>query len=95
MAAKVSKLEEQFKLDAPREKQKDGASSSIFGGVAIYVNGYTGNAVKMGNVWSVCLSRLTTSLVSASKRAEERDLCNCLRGISEGRRAFCTLFLHF
>ncbi|KAM6934021.1 DNA repair protein REV1 [Xenentodon cancila] len=41
MAAKVSKLEEQFKLDAPREKQKEGASSGIFGGVAIYVNGYT------------------------------------------------------
>ncbi|XP_059198985.1 DNA repair protein REV1 [Centropristis striata] len=41
MAAKVSKLEEQFKLDAPREKQKDGTCSSIFTGVAIYVNGYT------------------------------------------------------
>uniref|UniRef100_A0A4W5NCC2 DNA repair protein REV1 n=1 Tax=Hucho hucho TaxID=62062 RepID=A0A4W5NCC2_9TELE len=41
MAAKVSKLDEQFKMDAPREKQKDGACSSIFTGVAIYVNGYT------------------------------------------------------
>ncbi|XP_042350432.1 DNA repair protein REV1 isoform X2 [Plectropomus leopardus] len=41
MAAKVSKLDEQFKLDAPREKQKDGACSNIFSGVAIYVNGYT------------------------------------------------------
>uniref|UniRef100_A0A672Z6B3 DNA repair protein REV1 n=1 Tax=Sphaeramia orbicularis TaxID=375764 RepID=A0A672Z6B3_9TELE len=41
MAAKVSKLDEQFKLDAPREKQKDGASSNIFSGVAVYVNGYT------------------------------------------------------
>lgn len=41
MAAKVSKLDEQFKLDAPREKQKDGTCSSIFSGVAIYVNGYT------------------------------------------------------
>ncbi|KAA8587973.1 hypothetical protein FQN60_001167 [Etheostoma spectabile] len=41
MAAKVSKLEEQFKLDAPREKQKDGSCSNIFIGVAIYVNGYT------------------------------------------------------
>lgn len=41
MAAKVSKLDEQFKLDAPREKQKDGASSDIFSGVAVYVNGYT------------------------------------------------------
>ncbi|XP_041856997.1 DNA repair protein REV1 isoform X1 [Melanotaenia boesemani] len=41
MAAKVFKLDEQFKLDAPREKHKDGTSSSIFSGVAIYVNGYT------------------------------------------------------
>uniref|UniRef100_A0AAQ5XEA0 DNA repair protein REV1 n=1 Tax=Amphiprion ocellaris TaxID=80972 RepID=A0AAQ5XEA0_AMPOC len=41
MAAKVSKLDEQFKLDAPREKHKEGACSSIFSGVAIYVNGYT------------------------------------------------------
>nr|XP_033470509.1 DNA repair protein REV1 isoform X1 [Epinephelus lanceolatus] len=41
MAAKVSKLDEQFKLDAPREKQKDGTCSSIFSGVSIYVNGYT------------------------------------------------------
>ncbi|XP_029937528.1 DNA repair protein REV1 isoform X2 [Myripristis murdjan] len=41
MAAKISKLDEQFKLDAPREKQKDGACSSIFSGVSIYVNGYT------------------------------------------------------
>ncbi|XP_008294605.1 DNA repair protein REV1 [Stegastes partitus] len=41
MAAKVSKLDEQFKLDAPREKLKEGTRSSIFGGVAIYVNGYT------------------------------------------------------
>ncbi|XP_076016657.1 DNA repair protein REV1 [Genypterus blacodes] len=41
MAAKVSKLEEQFKLDAPREKHKQGAFTNIFSGVAIYVNGYT------------------------------------------------------
>ncbi|XP_013867133.1 DNA repair protein REV1 isoform X2 [Austrofundulus limnaeus] len=41
MAAKVSKLDEQFKLDAPREKQKEGTCSGIFSGVAIYVNGYT------------------------------------------------------
>ncbi|XP_035995018.1 DNA repair protein REV1 isoform X2 [Fundulus heteroclitus] len=41
MAAKVSKLDEQFKLNASREKQKEGSSSSIFSGVAIYVNGYT------------------------------------------------------
>ncbi|XP_035532458.1 DNA repair protein REV1 isoform X2 [Morone saxatilis] len=41
MAAKVSKLDEQFKLDAPREKQKEGSCSNIFNGVSIYVNGYT------------------------------------------------------
>ncbi|CAL8266527.1 unnamed protein product [Lota lota] len=41
MAAKVSKLQEQFHLDAPREKQKEGGGSQIFHGVAIYVNGYT------------------------------------------------------
>nr|XP_020504038.1 DNA repair protein REV1 [Labrus bergylta] len=41
MAAKVSKLEEQFRLEAPREKQKDGSCTNIFSGVAIYVNGYT------------------------------------------------------
>lgn len=41
MAAKVSKLEEQFRLDAPREKQKEGSCSNIFSGVSIYVNGYT------------------------------------------------------
>uniref|UniRef100_A0A8C4HDS3 DNA repair protein REV1 n=1 Tax=Dicentrarchus labrax TaxID=13489 RepID=A0A8C4HDS3_DICLA len=41
MAAKVSKLDEQFKLDAPREKQKEGSCSNIFSGVSIYVNGYT------------------------------------------------------
>ncbi|XP_024142544.1 DNA repair protein REV1 isoform X1 [Oryzias melastigma] len=41
MAAKVSKLDEQFRLDAPREKQKEGACSGIFRGVSIYVNGYT------------------------------------------------------
>lgn len=41
MAAKVSKLDEQFKLAAPREKLKEGTSSNIFTGIAIYVNGYT------------------------------------------------------
>ncbi|XP_068186095.1 DNA repair protein REV1 [Antennarius striatus] len=41
MAAKVSKLDEQFRLDAPREKQKEGLCSNIFHGVSIYVNGYT------------------------------------------------------
>ncbi|XP_037383853.1 DNA repair protein REV1 isoform X3 [Talpa occidentalis] len=39
MAAKVRKLEEQFQSDATM--QKDGTSSTIFSGVAIYVNGYT------------------------------------------------------
>ncbi|XP_048208346.1 DNA repair protein REV1 isoform X3 [Perognathus longimembris pacificus] len=39
MAAKVQKLDEQFRSDAA--KQKDGTSSEIFSGVAIYVNGYT------------------------------------------------------
>ncbi|XP_070367739.1 DNA repair protein REV1 isoform X9 [Equus asinus] len=39
MAAKVQKLEEQFRSDATM--QKDGTSSTIFSGVAIYVNGYT------------------------------------------------------
>ncbi|KAL0963484.1 hypothetical protein UPYG_G00307040 [Umbra pygmaea] len=41
MAAKVSKLDEQFRQSAPREKRKDSSGSSIFNGVAIYVNGYT------------------------------------------------------
>lgn len=45
MAAKVSKLHEQFKLDAPKEKQKEGSSSNMFCGVSIYVNGYTGNYI--------------------------------------------------
>ncbi|XP_051008715.1 DNA repair protein REV1 isoform X4 [Acomys russatus] len=39
MAAKVQKLEEQFRSDAA--KQKEGTPSAIFSGVAIYVNGYT------------------------------------------------------
>lgn len=41
MAAKVSKLDEQFKLAVPTEKLKEGASSNIFTGISIYVNGYT------------------------------------------------------
>ncbi|KAF3694693.1 DNA repair protein REV1 [Channa argus] len=41
MATKISKLDQQFELDAPREKQKEGTCSNIFSGVAIYVNGYT------------------------------------------------------
>ena len=43
MAAKISKLDEQFQLDGPRERQKEGACSNIFSGVSIYVNGYTGD----------------------------------------------------
>ncbi|XP_060225879.1 DNA repair protein REV1 isoform X3 [Meriones unguiculatus] len=38
MAAKVQKLEEQFRSDAAKQ---DGTPSAIFSGVAIYVNGYT------------------------------------------------------
>ncbi|XP_023444400.1 DNA repair protein REV1 isoform X1 [Dasypus novemcinctus] len=38
MAAKVQKLEEQFRSDAAVQ---EGAPSTIFSGVAIYVNGYT------------------------------------------------------
>ncbi|KAM4700349.1 DNA repair protein REV1 isoform 1-T2 [Discoglossus pictus] len=41
MVAKVQKLEDQFQLDAPDQQQKEGTSSTIFSGVAIYVNGYT------------------------------------------------------
>ncbi|KAJ7319699.1 hypothetical protein JRQ81_019210 [Phrynocephalus forsythii] len=41
MSAKVQKLEDQFRSDAAMQLQKDGTSSSIFSGVAIYVNGYT------------------------------------------------------
>ncbi|NP_001084913.1 REV1, DNA directed polymerase S homeolog [Xenopus laevis] len=41
IAAKVQKLDEQFRTDAPLQQQKDGTSSKIFNGVSIYVNGYT------------------------------------------------------
>ncbi|OCT95301.1 DNA repair protein REV1 [Xenopus laevis] len=41
MAAKVQKLDEQFRADAPLQQQNDGTSSKIFNGVSIYVNGYT------------------------------------------------------
>ncbi|XP_069826981.1 DNA repair protein REV1 [Dendropsophus ebraccatus] len=41
MAAKVQKLDEQFRLDAPLQQQKDGTATNIFSGVSIYVNGYT------------------------------------------------------
>lgn len=42
MAAKAFKLDEQFRQEAPRERQKEGAGSEMFRGVAIFVNGYTG-----------------------------------------------------
>ncbi|KAG8586852.1 hypothetical protein GDO81_005499 [Engystomops pustulosus] len=41
MAAKVQKLDQQFRLDAPLQQEKDGTATSIFNGVSIYVNGYT------------------------------------------------------
>ncbi|XP_050777552.1 DNA repair protein REV1 isoform X6 [Gopherus flavomarginatus] len=41
MSAKVQKLEDQFQSDAAIQHQKDGTSSTIFSGVAIYVNGFT------------------------------------------------------
>ncbi|XP_064905910.1 DNA repair protein REV1 isoform X4 [Columba livia] len=41
MSAKVKKLEDQFRSDSAIQHQKDGNSSSIFSGVAIYVNGFT------------------------------------------------------
>lgn len=44
MSAKVKKLEDQFRSDSAIQHQKDGNSSSIFSGVAIYVNGFTGKA---------------------------------------------------
>lgn len=44
MSAKVKKLEDQFLSDSAIQHQRDGNSSSIFSGVAIYVNGFTGEA---------------------------------------------------
>ncbi|NWR73960.1 REV1 protein, partial [Centropus unirufus] len=41
MSAKVKKLEDQFRSDSVIQHQRDGNSSSIFSGVAIYVNGFT------------------------------------------------------
>ncbi|KAF1485292.1 DNA repair protein REV1, partial [Megadyptes antipodes antipodes] len=41
MSAKVKKLEDQFRSDSAIQHQRDGNSSSIFSGVAIYVNGFT------------------------------------------------------
>jgi hypothetical protein len=43
MAAKKAKLQEQFSEDAAKEGSiQSNASSNIFHGVAIFVNGYTG-----------------------------------------------------
>ncbi|KAM9388596.1 DNA repair protein REV1 [Phaethornis superciliosus] len=41
MSAKVKKLEDQFRSESAIQHQRDGNSSSIFSGVAIYVNGFT------------------------------------------------------
>uniref|UniRef100_UPI00398EF74F DNA repair protein REV1 n=1 Tax=Pristiophorus japonicus TaxID=55135 RepID=UPI00398EF74F len=41
MAAKMDKLERQFKSEAPLQQENEGTASCIFRGVAIYVNGYT------------------------------------------------------
>ncbi|KAJ7408851.1 hypothetical protein WISP_118238 [Willisornis vidua] len=41
MSAKVKKLEDQFRSDSAIQQQRDGNASSIFSGVAIYVNGLT------------------------------------------------------
>ncbi|XP_071286910.1 DNA repair protein REV1 isoform X4 [Agelaius tricolor] len=41
MSAKVKKLEDQFRSDSALQQQRDGNTSSIFSGVAIYVNGLT------------------------------------------------------
>ncbi|XP_062484509.1 DNA repair protein REV1 isoform X3 [Pezoporus occidentalis] len=41
MSAKVKKLEDQFRSESAIQHQRDGNSSSIFSGVAIYVNGLT------------------------------------------------------
>uniref|UniRef100_A0A8D0KN23 DNA repair protein REV1 n=1 Tax=Salvator merianae TaxID=96440 RepID=A0A8D0KN23_SALMN len=41
MSAKVRKLEDQFRSETTKQHQKDGTSSAIFSGVAIYVNGFT------------------------------------------------------
>ncbi|XP_062982340.1 DNA repair protein REV1 isoform X2 [Elgaria multicarinata webbii] len=40
-SAKVQKLEDQFHSEAAMQHQKDGISSNIFSGIAIYVNGFT------------------------------------------------------
>ncbi|XP_077152658.1 DNA repair protein REV1 [Ranitomeya variabilis] len=41
IAAKSLKLDQQFRIDAPLQQEKDGTATSIFTGVSIYVNGYT------------------------------------------------------
>lgn len=42
MKAKTMKLANQFEQDIPRNVEKAGTSSTIFSGVSIHVNGYTG-----------------------------------------------------
>ncbi|XP_069747115.1 DNA repair protein REV1 isoform X2 [Narcine bancroftii] len=41
MAAKIDKLEKQFKTESSLQQENEGTASCIFKGVAIYVNGYT------------------------------------------------------
>ncbi|XP_038673709.1 DNA repair protein REV1 [Scyliorhinus canicula] len=41
MAAKMDKLERQYKSETPLQQENEGTASCIFRGVAIYVNGYT------------------------------------------------------
>ncbi len=54
MNAKIQKLERQFTDETPAQIERQGSSSSIFKGIAIFVNGYTGqsfirNHFKMSN----------------------------------------------
>lgn len=53
MSAKVKKLEDQFRSESAIQHQRDGNSSSIFSGVAIYVNGFTGEAFFFLRICSV------------------------------------------
>uniref|UniRef100_A0A8C9PZH6 DNA repair protein REV1 n=1 Tax=Spermophilus dauricus TaxID=99837 RepID=A0A8C9PZH6_SPEDA len=70
MAAKVQKLEEQFRTDAAL--QKDGTSSTIFSGVAIYVNGYT---IKAGRLLSCIPYQLYTKQSSMQKGLSFNPVC--------------------
>lgn len=44
MEAKKTKLQEQFKIEAAKQSGADG-ETQIFKGIAIFVNGYTGNSM--------------------------------------------------